>query len=138
VSLRYVLDTNVLSEQLIAHPTAHLTELLRRHDGLTATCAPVFAELVFGAKRLPESRRRSEIERYIFNVVSALPVLPYDSQAAAWHGAERARLERRGRMPSFVDGQIAAIAVVNDLTLVTRNVRDFAGFDNLRVENWFR
>jgi len=35
-----------------------------------------------------------------------------------------------------VDGQIAAIAHVNDLTLVTVNVRDFARFKNFVVENW--
>jgi predicted nucleic acid-binding protein len=36
-----------------------------------------------------------------------------------------------------VDGQIAAIAAVNDLVLVTRNVRDFSGFAGLDVESWF-
>jgi len=48
----------------------------------------------------------------------------------------RARLEKMGRRASFVDGQIAAIAVVNDAILVTRNVRDYRGFSDLVVENW--
>jgi tRNA(fMet)-specific endonuclease VapC len=43
----------------------------------------------------------------------------------------------RGRVPPFVDGQIAAIAAVNGLTLVTRNVRDFRRFAGLPVVNWF-
>jgi len=48
----------------------------------------------------------------------------------------RARLKPVGRTPSFVDGQIAAVAIVNDATLVTANVADFAPFDGLRVEDW--
>jgi hypothetical protein len=42
-----------------------------------------------------------------------------------------------GRTPPFLDGQIAAIAFVNDLVLVTRNVDDFAPFEKLRIENRF-
>ena len=44
---------------------------------------------------------------------------------------------RDGRENSpFVDGQIAAIACVNDLVLVTANKVDFRGFKGLRVEGW--
>jgi tRNA(fMet)-specific endonuclease VapC len=40
-------------------------------------------------------------------------------------------------MPSFADGQIASIAVINDLTLVTRNIADFRRFAEVAIENWF-
>lgn len=40
------------------------------------------------------------------------------------------------RSPPFVDGQIAAIAYVNDLILVTRNTEDFSNFSDLKLENW--
>ncbi len=39
--------------------------------------------------------------------------------------------------PAYADGEIAAVAVTNQLVLVTRNSRDFERFDNLRLENWF-
>jgi tRNA(fMet)-specific endonuclease VapC len=138
VSLRFLLDTNVLSEPLTPSPAAGVLEKLRRHELETATCAPVWHELVLGATRLPASRKRSAIERYLADVVAAtLPILPYDADAASWHGRERARLATEGHSAPFVDGQIAAIAVVNDLTLVTRNARDYTRFSELRVENWF-
>lgn len=138
MSLRFLLDTNVLSEPLTSNPAAGVTEKLRRHELEMATCAPVWHELVFGVTRLPASRKRSAIERYLAEVVAAtLPILPYDADAAAWHGRERARLATEGRSAPFVDGQIAAIAVVNDLTLVTRNARDYRRFSEIRVENWF-
>ena len=65
-----------------------------------------------------------------------MPILDYDREAAEWHASERARLTASGEMPAFVDGQIAAIAVVHDLTLVTLNVRDFSRFDRLTVVSW--
>ena len=71
-------------------------------------------------------------------VGAVLPVLPYDQEAASWHARERARLGKRGRPPSAADGQIAAIASVNDLTLVTANVKDFRRFKDLVVEDWSR
>ena len=87
--------------------------------------------------RLARGKRRSVLETYLYDVVrGSFPILPYEETAAAWHGAERARLEANGRPTPFVDGQIAAIAHVNGLTLVTANERDFAAFRNLRVENW--
>jgi tRNA(fMet)-specific endonuclease VapC len=88
---------------------------------------------------LPPSEKRRAIDAYLEEVVRrALPILPYDEEAAAWHARERARLERRGRLPAAADGQIAAIAHVNELILVTANVRDFRRFSGLRVEDWAR
>jgi tRNA(fMet)-specific endonuclease VapC len=77
------------------------------------------------------------IERYLEEVVLAsFPILGYGRTAAEWHAAERARLEAAGKTPPFIDGQIAAIASVNDLVLVTANTADFRGFKKLRVQSW--
>lgn len=67
-----------------------------------------------------------------------MPVLPYDLAAATWLASERARLVTQGQTPAYADGQIAAIAFVNNLILVTNNVSDFANFQNLQLENWLR
>ena len=63
-------------------------------------------------------------------------MLDYDLDGADWHARERARLVAAGKTPPFVDGQIAAIACVNDLTLVTSNLDDFREFGELKVESW--
>ena len=102
-----------------------------------AIAAPVWHELRFGCARLPPSRRRERFEHYIDTVVLPnFPVLEYDREAADWHALERARLSALGRTPPFVDGQIAAIAYVNGMILVTTNIRDFRCFDGLRTESW--
>jgi len=51
---------------------------------------------------------------------------------------ELARLSSRGKTPSFVDGQIASIARINELILVTRNSADFKEFSGLTLENWHK
>ena len=137
MSLRYLLDTNVVSEPVRKQPDAAVIARLVRHADKLATASVVWHELVFGAHLLPPSEKRSAIERYLAEVVAAtLHILPYDAAGADWHGKERARLSRAGLTPSFPDGQIAAVAVVNRLTLVTDNIGDFAHFKGLTVERW--
>jgi tRNA(fMet)-specific endonuclease VapC len=109
------------------------------HGAASAIPAPVWHELTYGCGRLAEGKRRAALEAYLQDVVrGSFPILPYDEAAATWHGHERARLEAIGRPPPFLDGQIAAIARVNELVLVTANSKDFARFDELRVEDWTR
>jgi tRNA(fMet)-specific endonuclease VapC len=137
LSLRYLLDTDVVSSPISKKPNASIVKHLERHGVECAIGAPVWHELTYGCRRLPAGKRRTAIEAYLADVVlSSFPVLPYDETAAAWHAHERARLEHLGRIAPYVDGQIAAIAHANDLTLITLNTKDFAGFRGLRVEDW--
>ena len=133
----YLLDTNVISEMIKRAPVPGVMEHFEQHENDLVTASPVWHELNFGWSRLPDSKRKNQIEIFLIEVI--LPnfdILPYDHKAAAWHARERARLSSSGRTPPFVDGQIAGIAAVNNLTLVTRNVRDFDFFRDIRIENW--
>lgn len=137
MTLRYLLDTNVLSEPLRPIPNERVMQRLAAAGDTLATAAVVWHELRFGAARLEASTKRRTIEAYLDEVVKAtVPILPYDEAAAGWHAAERARLVAAGRTPPFADGMIAAIAAVNVLVLVTGNVGDYAAFTGLVVENW--
>jgi tRNA(fMet)-specific endonuclease VapC len=109
MSLAYLLDTNIVSEPLRPSPDQHVLELLERTQHELAIASLVWHELLFGYERLPDSTKKRAIE---------------------------ARLTTIGKTPSFVDGQIAAIAAVNELTLVTANISDYSNFSELRVENW--
>ena len=137
MSLAYLLDTNVVSEPLRPNPDPHIINRLEQYQDVMAIAPIVWHKLVFGARRLPESKKRSAIEAYLNEVViPALPILAYDSRAATWHAAERARLTGLGQTPPFIDGQIAAIAKTNNLALVTLYMADYAGFQDLQIENW--
>ncbi len=137
MTLRYLLDTSIVSSPVSRIPDP---EIVRQLDDLGPECAiaaPVWHELTYGCGRLPKGKRRAALETYLQDVVRAsFPILPYDEIAAIWHGQERARLESLGRPAPYVDGQIAAITHANGLVLVTANTKDFARFKDLRVENW--
>ena len=134
--LKYLLDTNILSERARRRPDLDVESRLDAHAHEACTAAPVLHELEYGLVRMPDGLRKQELAGYL-KWVLRLEILPYDRDAARWHAEERARLAGRGRTPPFVDGQIAAIAATNGLTLVTRNTGDFDDFTDLSVANWF-
>jgi len=137
--MKYLLDTNVLSEAVKASPDRHVMAMLEKHQDEIATAAPVWHELLYGCFRLPVSRKRETLEAYLEDVVRRnMDILPYDERAAEWHAEQRSKLSIKGKMPSFVDGQIAAITRVNELILITRNTHDFKMFENFHVLNWHK
>ncbi len=137
MTTRFLLDTNVVSEPLRPQPSTRVMRRLLDHEGEMAIPSLVWHELRFGCARLARSHRREAIERYLDEVVAvSFPVLDSDQHAADWHALERARLVAAGLTPPFVDGQIAAIARVNDLILVTSNKADFRDFKGLQVRSW--
>jgi tRNA(fMet)-specific endonuclease VapC len=132
----YLLDTNILSEPIATTPDPNIIAMLKRHQNEITTATPVWHELWYGCLRLPKSKKQVLIERYFNQVVASLPLLGYDERAARWHAHERVRLAKIGKMPPFVDGQIAAIAYTNGLALITKNISDFTSFAGLSAINW--
>jgi tRNA(fMet)-specific endonuclease VapC len=138
VSIRYLVDTNILSEAIRQTPNQKVMQRLKQERHHIATASVVWHELLFGCQRLPVSRRRSQLENYLQDLLLAgLVILPYTQSAAEWHATERLRLTTIGKPPAFADGMIAAITHQHQLILVTRNVSDFEGFADLQFENWF-
>jgi len=137
MTIKYLLDTNVISEPLRPKPDESVLGKLRRHQNEMGIASIVWHELLYGCYRLPESKRRSAIETYLFEIVGpSIPILPYDERAAHWHALQRARLSSNGKTPPFADGQIAAIAAVDDMILITFNTPDYEHFQGIQVKDW--
>jgi tRNA(fMet)-specific endonuclease VapC len=137
--LQFLLDTSVVSSPMVHRPNARMLKRMAQHGEQSAIAATVWHELLFGVERLPPGERRRALEHYVRSVLQpSFPILPYDDRAAAWHALERARLEKVGKTPPFADGQIAAIAASNELTLVTANSKHFALFKDLELADWTR
>jgi tRNA(fMet)-specific endonuclease VapC len=137
--LKYLLDTNVFSELYKPEPNRRLLSQFEMHRFAIAMAAPTLHELRFGLLRLPAGARRTAGVILLNTLLaSGCDTLAYDVSAAEWHARERARLARRGVNVPYVDAQIAAVAATRDVTLVTRNTRDFRHYAGLRVENWQR
>lgn len=136
--INYLLDSNILSEPARLKPDDRVLQQFADHDGEYATAAIVWHELIYGYELLADSKRKKQLQSYLAMLLAnGLTVLPFDQASADWYAKERARLQRQGKTCAYADGEIAAIAVSQNLTLVTRNIRDFENFQNLALENWF-
>ena len=133
--MRYLLDTNAVSEPFRLAPSEVFLQHLREHKRSTAISVITWQELVSGAARLPKGRRREALERYHAIVQTSFAMLGFDEAAATWAGREDARLARTGIAVSCEDLQIAAITVVHGLTLVSADTA-FRHFGGLTIVDW--
>lgn len=138
MGLKYLLYTNILSEPVKLQPNVHVMQKLAQHAGQYCTCATVWHELQYGIKRMVDSKRKQSLQAYLIALEqSALPILPYEQVGSIWFAKERARLAAQGIVATYADGEIAAVAKVNQLILVTRNQGDFSYYQEIELENWF-
>jgi tRNA(fMet)-specific endonuclease VapC len=72
----------------------------------------------------------------VIGFLSPYASLPFDSAAARHYAAIRHDLERRACIIGNNDLMIAAIALANDLTVITHNVDEFSRVTGLKVEDW--
>jgi predicted nucleic acid-binding protein len=135
-----VLDTNIVSEGDKPDPSKHVLIWFRSQDPLSLfLCGPVVMELSYGAERYATRTRSDRYLKILRELVSNRfrnRILQFDGIAPSLAGTLRARRDSIGRPISVQDAMIAAICIVHDATLATRNVRDFDGLD-LKLVNPF-
>lgn len=135
--LRWLLDTNTVSEAVRPQPSPQVMQAMLQHHSELALPATVLQELRYGWLLMPEGRQKRHVGVYVNSTVSLIPVLPLDAAAARLQADVRTHARQAGRPISYADSEIAAIAMAHGLTLVTRNTRDFQGLPGLQLANWF-
>jgi toxin FitB len=135
-----LLDTNVLSEVQRPSPDLKVLGWLDAvdEDRVFMSVASV-AELRRGIALLDDGRRRATLADWLANDLPARfaeRILPIDHVVAECWGDLMAQSRRSGVALSVMDGFFAATALANDLTLVTRNVRDFTSFGVALFNPW--
>ena len=126
----YALDTNVVSELTKDVRNFRVVSFLHNQTGLWLPSVVVF-ELEFGVQLLPQGQRRNRLRTMNDSIISSYNdrILPLERSGAEWAAIYRVQAHREGRRLRLSDALIAGIAKTNDLTLATRNVRDFDGLD---------
>lgn len=131
--MRYLLDSNIWIEVLKGKNTRLIDRFTQTLVSDIAACSPVRAELMHGAEKYNDTVERKEL---VISALAKVVSLPFDDRCADRYGMIRHDLELRRCVIGPMDLQIAAIALVHDLTLVSRNAEEFRRVHGLRVENW--
>ncbi|MBH5402898.1 type II toxin-antitoxin system VapC family toxin [Bradyrhizobium sp. CNPSo 4010] len=138
--MNLLLDTNVLSEVQRPVPSPKVVAWLDTIDEDRAFISVAsIAELRRGIALLEDGRRRTALAAWLAHDLPARfaeRVMPIDQTVAERWGDLMAQSRRSGVALSVMDGFFAATALVNDLTLVTRNVKDFAAFGIPLLNPW--
>jgi tRNA(fMet)-specific endonuclease VapC len=131
--MTYLLDTNACIAILRDRGSNVARRLRREPSGAVALCSIVKAELYYGAyKGQQPAQTLSMLGRFI-NIFYSYA---FDDAAAEVYGRMRADLATRGTLIGPNDLMIAAIALANNLILVTHNIREFARVAGLSLEDW--
>jgi tRNA(fMet)-specific endonuclease VapC len=132
MALRYLLDTNVLSE-LVRDPQCTVaTRIAAVGEDAICTSIIVAAELRFGATKSGSAKLTDRVDA----ILSALEILPLETPVDRHYATARWDLARRGTLIGPNDMLIAAHALCQGLTVVTANIGEFSRVPGLSVENW--
>ena len=136
--MRFLLDTNVISEVRKTRRDPNVARWVRETAEEQCLSAVTIAELRFGIEKLASSEHRQALEQWLNTLFEKYRerILPIDIPVAEAWGHVMARSEGIGRKMAPMDCFLAATALVWDLTLVTRNVGDFAGFGGKVFSPW--
>jgi toxin FitB len=136
----FLLDTNVVSEWVKPRPnTGVVTWLAEADEDRVFLSVISLAELRSGVANLPAGRRRDRLDSWLTgDLVDRFEgrVLAIDPPIADRWGRIVAIRNATGRPIGAMDAFLAATAVVHDLTIVTRNVADFAAIEIATLCPW--
>ena len=123
--MTYLVDANVLSEATKRAPNASVVDWLRKNETEVAVYPIILGEIRFGIHLLPSGKRRRRLEEWFDEGVARILCLPWEAATGLRWAKLLADLRTAGKAMPVKDSMIAATALVHDLTVVTRNTRDF-------------
>lgn len=131
--MKYLLDTNTCIRYINGRSKSIAQRLSSLSEGEAVVCSVVKAELFFGALRSQNVAKTLEGQQQFLALFKSLP---FDDAATMHYARIRADLTTKGTPIGANDYIVAAIALANELTLVTHNTREFSRIEGLKLEDW--
>ena len=124
--MTYLVDANVLSEPTKQTADRKVVAWLTANESNLVVDPIIIGELRVGILRLPRGRKREKLEQWFESVIETIDCLPWDVTVSRQWASLIVNLRRKGQTVPLLDGMIAATALQHDLTVCTRNTRDFS------------
>ena len=138
--MKYLLDTNVISELIARHPNPRVVEWIDQLDPDEIYLSVItIGEIRKGIEKLPSSKRKQTIQEWLATDLLLRfhgHIVEIDTPTMLRWGELTGGLEKIGKPMSAVDSLIAAIALEGSFTLVTRNEQDFKNADISIINPW--
>jgi toxin FitB len=121
----YLVDANVLSEPTKQVADKRVIAWLEANESNLIVDSIIIGELRICILALPRGRKRDRLEQWYETVIETIECLPWDAMVSRRWAALVVELRRKGETVPLLDGMIAATALQHELTVATRNTRDF-------------
>ena len=123
--MTYLVDANVLSDPTKPAPNRKVLDWLSANERSLVVDSIILGELGIGILALPRGSKRRQLEQWFEVLVQTIECLPWDAAISRRWAKLVVDLKQKGKTMPLLDGMIAATALQHDLTMATRNVRDF-------------
>jgi predicted nucleic acid-binding protein len=123
--MTYLVDANVLSEPTKPAPISKVIDWLSDNERNLVVDSIILGELCIGVLALAPGRKRNQLEQWFGALVQTIECLPWDATISRRWAKLVVDLKQKGKTMPLLDGMIAATALQHDLTIATRNTRDF-------------
>jgi predicted nucleic acid-binding protein len=124
--MTYLVDANVLSEPTKLNPNSKVVDWLVAHEREFVINSIILGEIYVGVLGMRSGRKRAQLDRWFERVAQTIVCLSWDAGISFRWAEMVVELKRKGRVMPLLDSLIAATALKNNLTVVTRNTEDFA------------
>jgi predicted nucleic acid-binding protein len=121
----YLVDANILSEPTKQSADSKVVAWLNANESNLVVDSIIIGELRIGILALPKGRKRDRLEQWYETVVETIECIPWDATISRRWATLVVELKQKGKAVPLLDGMIAATALQHNLTVATRNTRDF-------------
>jgi tRNA(fMet)-specific endonuclease VapC len=133
--MKYLLDTNIC----IYIIKNQYTEIVNKIDSVgienIAVSSITIAEMEFG---IAKSSKPKLAESKLYEFLVPFEIYDFNTSSARHYGKIRAELAKSGTPIGPMDMLIASIALANEMTIITNNVKEFERINELQIENWIK